>query len=215
MENPQTLPSRKGIRLFRDFRVPDPDKDNEARIQELKHRFIELISNEFLEADKPFDISDVLKPKLLFIFNWTMGIGINIRDNKGIQLFGEIGLGKSCILKATHNLISEIYECNSKYITSNNLARLFRNSDDESAIRINHLIFCQLLFIDDIGTEDRKVFDSFPIQEIIRERYDRRKITSYTTNLNRKELIDRYTYSIEDKLNHGTYRIEFKGISKR
>jgi DNA replication protein DnaC len=206
---------RKGNRLFKDFRCPDPDKYNVQKIAELKKRFIELIRNEFLEVDKPFEITDELKPKLLFIFNWILGIDVNLMENKGLQLAGEIGLGKSCILKATHNLICELYACNSKYITANKLARLFRNSDEDSEIKINQLIFCHLLFIDDIGTEDIKVYDSFPIQEIIRERYDKRKITSFTTNKNPSELISRYTASIEDKLNHGTYRIEFKGTSKR
>jgi hypothetical protein len=213
MESQTMKQPLKGNRLFKDFRYP---VCNPSGINRLKFEFIELIEREFLENERIFEMTDELRPKLLFIFNWILGIDIKISDNKGINLSGNIGLGKSAILKAVHNLIIQIYQCNSKFITANSIARLFKNSSDEdSEIKINQLISCHLLFIDDIGTEDRKVYDSFPIQEIIRERYDKRKITSFTTNLEPPQLIDRYTASIEDKLNHGTYRIEFKGTSKR
>lgn len=214
----QSANTQKGNRLLRNFRVPFIQQDNNSLIIKLKKHFIDIISSEFLEVEKPFELTDDIKPKLAFCFNWVLGHNIDWKENKGLQLYGEIGTGKSCIIKAVVRLTNELYNISgtyAKYTTANKIASLYRCSDNDSIIKINQLITCKLLFIDDIGTEDKKVFDSFPIQEIVRERYDTKKFVSFTTNLSPAILAERYTASIEDKLSHGTYRIEFTGNSKR
>lgn len=161
-------------------------------------------------------MNDEFKKILKFCLNWIIGESIDWHENKGLRFFGEIGLGKSCIIKAINNLVKEIYPfISSKYITANKIASYFRNSGDDSDFKLNEILSCRLLFIDDIGTEDNKVFNSYPIQEIIRERYDRKKITSFTTNKETNELIKLYNESIVDKMFHGTYLIPFTGKSLR
>lgn len=195
-----------------DFRKITEFDDNS--ILSLKKRFIQLIQSNLLETNRTFKIDDTNRQNLAFIFDWIIG-KCEVEKRKGLMLVGEIGLGKSAIMKAVSELVKEIHECTSIYITANNVARLYRSKDDDAAIKINRLITCKLLFIDDIGTEDRKVYDTHPIEEIIRERYEMKRITSFTTNLSSKELIDRYTQSIEDKISHMTFLVPFKGQSKR
>lgn len=209
-------PAQKGNRSFKDFRFPGPGKKDEFTIDGLKRKFIELIRAEFLEADKKLIIDENLKPVIKFCFNWVLGLEIDVKQNKGIQLVGDVGLGKSCILKAVHKMVTMLYDIVAIYITANKIARLFKHSNEENEIAINRLIYCRLLFIDDIGTEDLKVYDSFPVQEIIRERYDHKRIISFTTNIiDPEDLRIKYSKSIEDKLSHSTFRIEFKGTTKR
>lgn len=74
---------------------------------------------------------------------------------------------------------------------------------------------CKLLFIDDIGYEALKVFDHYPIPEVIRERYDKKRITCLTTNMSMDEITARYFKSFEDKLNEMCFIVKFEGESKR
>ena len=202
--------------LLRNFRVPDYSNIDIEREKMMKKMFVQFIKDEFIETNRAFEMTEDIKPKLVFCFNWIIGREINVYENKGLQFFGEIGLGKSCMMKAVVKMVSKLYPSTSaRYITANKLASLFRYSDEQTQIEINRLIYCQLLFIDDIGTEDQKVYNSYPVQEIVRERYDRKRITSFTTNKISKELATIYSTSIEDKLSHGTYLLEFKGSTKR
>lgn len=159
-----------------------------------------------------------IKKNLAFCIKWITGNGINIYNNKGIALIGGIGIAKSAILKAVYRIIDFFYDTTSIYITANELAHIYRriSQEEEMVIKRNKILTYKLLFIDDIGTEDKKIFDSYPIMEIIRERYDRKRITSYSTNIiTKQEMINTYSESIEDKMNHGTYCLEFTGPSKR
>lgn len=213
MEHPQPR-----SRQLHNWRVPDAGCNNDpAKELILKKKLIQFIEEGFFAKNTNLKIDEDLKKKLSFCFNWILGKEIDISENKGLLFTGDVGLCKSCILEAIHKMIIYIYPyCNSRFITANKLASYFRNTKDEqSIIEINKLIYCRILFIDDIGTEDKMVYKSFPIQEIIRERYQLKRITSCNTNLSPDELIDYYTKSIADKINHGTYWLEFKGKSKR
>jgi DNA replication protein DnaC len=179
---------------------------------------VDLIEGEFFEHGRALELNDELRKNLNFCINWITGLNIDVKENKGLQFVGPIGLAKSAILKAVYKLVLSIYNPVCYYVTANKIAHIYRTmtSDEQSQVECNKILHCRLLFIDDIGTEDRKVFDSFPIQEVIRERYDKRRITSFTTNIiDPGEMSARYTPSIEDKLNHGSYRLEFSGQSKR
>jgi DNA replication protein DnaC len=205
--------------LFKDFREPKLyDFGKEENLVKLKKHFATMIESEFYEYGRKLEINEEMRKNLNFCMKWVIGIGIDVKENKGLQFIGPIGLGKSAILKAVFKLAKELYSPVAYYFTANKIAHVYRtmSTDEQSRIDCNRILTCKLLFIDDIGTEDIKVFDSYPIQEVIRDRYDKRRVTSFTTNIvSPGEMVGRYTESIEDKMNHGTYRIEFHGQTKR
>ena len=122
----------QGSRLPKNFRYPKVTDLSDANIIKMKQRFIKLIADEFLEVEKPLVITPELKPKLAFCFNWVIGTSINWKENKGLQLFGEVGTGKSCIMKAVVKFCNELYSqsgLSAKYITANKIASFYRSTD--------------------------------------------------------------------------------------
>lgn len=199
---------------YRDFRTRKVD---ETEIPRLKWMFIRFIQLNMPDGHaKRFEVTPDVQPILSTVFNWIIG-DVTAKDYyRGILLTGEIGLAKTSIMKAAIDLITNLYEDTAcEYITAFGITRLHRQKDNESAYKLNRLYTCRMLFIDDLGMEDQKVYDIKPLIELIHHRYDSRRITSYTTNSDSAELAERYSPTIEDKINHTTIRLEFEGASKR
>lgn len=191
-------------------------------IPELKRKFIELLKEQFFfETDVP-KIDKETQKVLAIVFNWVIGLH---KPNKGFILMGTYGNGKSSMMKAAMSLCYLIYGISDKYkigihepkyITSKKLARLFI---DNEKIKINELIFSSLLGIDDFGYESKEVRTYgtivFPLEEIIMERYDKKKIILATTNLNPSKIENIYGGHILDRLNQMCFWIELNIPSKR
>jgi DNA replication protein DnaC len=204
---------KSNTKNFRNIKIPAED------INKWKWEFLKLINAEFYKGQQRFVIDDTNRAKIAFCFDWIVG-NIDISLNKGLILRGDVGTGKSSILKAIKMLCQVLYNNEKgnlypKYITADSIARLYNNDFEESEIKLNQLFTTRLLFIDDIGYEAIKVYDHHPIPEIIRDRYDKKRITCITTNLTMSELAERYGKSFEDKLNEMCFIIKFDGDSKR
>lgn len=189
-------------------------------MDKLKIYFAKLIESNFYETGKKLEVTENLKKNLNFCINWITGIEeetIKIKENKGLLLFGTVGLGKSAILKAMCTLLNELYNISAKYYTANQIANIWRYMaiDEEANNNHNRIKTSRILLIDDIGTEDLKVYKSYPLPEVIRERYDSGRITCYSTNDNPMQLSIKYSSSIEEKISHGTYLLKFIGNTKR
>lgn len=180
-----------------------------------KRYFLQLIYNKFYQSQKQLKLDDNNKAKIAICFDWIVG-NIDLTLNKGLLLRGEVGTGKSCILKACKTFIEKLYNgvyC--RYITADEISRTFEEKTESSEKKLNHIFTEKILFIDDIGYEALKVFDHYPIAEVIRERYDKKRITCLTTNMTMEEIANRYGKSFEDKLNEMTFIVKFDGDSKR
>jgi DNA replication protein DnaC len=180
-----------------------------------KQKFIEFIHDEFFSVNKPFLLTEENKPKISLCFDWIIG-RVDKSLNKGLLLRGDVGSGKSCLLKATRSMCELLYSnLYSKYVTADEISRLYRSGDETCEKIITQIMTCKLLFIDDIGYEALKVFDHYPIPEVIRERYDKKRITCLTTNMSIDEITARYGKSFEDKLSEMCFIVKFEGESKR
>lgn len=119
-------------------------------------------------------------------------------NNKPKNLFfiGETGVGKTflsnCVAKALldkgHSVIYftafQIFDILSKGIFEK----------DADAIEAHHNIFdCDLLIIDDLGTEVSSSFTSAQLFLIVNERILRKKSTIISTNLNLNQMVDVYS----------------------
>jgi DNA replication protein DnaC len=186
-----------------------------SEINQWKWYFLGLIQDEFFKSQKTIQLDESNKSKIAFCFDWIIG-SVDITLNKGLLLRGDVGTGKSSILKAIKTLISKLYDgIFILYLTSDQITHVYKLNGDEFEKRINQINTCKILFIDDIGYEALRIFEHSPIAEVIRERYDKKRVTCITTNMSVKELAERYGNSFEDKINEMCFIVQFNGKSKR
>lgn len=76
-----------------------------------------------------------------------------------------------------------------------------------------------ILGIDDIGTEPAEVQDygnfMYPIKELLAMRYDAQLFTVFTTNLEPKEIRQRYGDRIADRLNEMMTKVVYRNPTYR
>lgn len=128
------------------------------------------------------------------------------RDEKGNILFtGKTGLGKTflsnCIAKelieqcfsVVYLPAVEMYEIFSK-------DRLSYDSTDEDHDRSQYLLECDLLIIDDLGTELVNTFTTSQLFYVVNERLNRKRGTIISTNLPVNEMRDEFTDRVMSRI---------------
>ncbi len=132
-------------------------------------------------------------------------------DTKGGNLlfYGDTGVGKTfltnCIAKemldTSHTVI---------YLTAFRLVEILEDTtfgsdddDDYSENMMDYILDCDLLIIDDLGTELNNTFVTSKLFYCINERLVREKSTIISTNLSLQELQDAYTERIFSRLVSG------------
>ncbi len=137
---------------------------------------------------------------------------------KNILLTGQVGVGKSCLLSATANdLILRGFSV--QYLTAFSLNNLFlKYHTSDAKIRhqyLDSLLTCDLLIIDDLGTEP--ILKNITLEYlhcVLDERV--RKHTMISTNLSINEILIRYRERIASRLtNKYTKIIQLNGTDLR
>jgi len=133
--------------------------------------------------------------------------------NKGIFLWGNIGNGKTTMVKILGDLIAMCNRIVFEFLSCSEIAEIIRRSDD-----LTHY-YQRPLIIDEIGRDSNniKVFgtDREPITEILNKRYTNDTITFATSNYNLDELGKKYGHHIQDRLVEMFNVIELPGGSRR
>lgn len=119
-------------------------------------------------------------------------------DPRNIMLYGSVGIGKSflscCVAK---ELMDKGYTVTYRSATGlfEELARNTFNNDNKDDLYnlIDYIYNCDLLIIDDLGTELLSSFISTQFFSLINERNLRRKSTIISTNLSLEQIRDRYS----------------------
>jgi DNA replication protein DnaC len=124
---------------------------------------------------------------------------------KTLTFLGNTGTGKTFLAQCiASELINRNY--NVIYISSFNLINILKEYHYSFSLNtkelLNVLIDCDMLIIDDLGSEplEKNVTIEY-ILNILNERQFSNKHTLYTTNLNNAEIIDRYNERFFDRLN--------------
>jgi DNA replication protein DnaC len=193
-------------------------------INDLKRELVQMMKEAFYQADGKIILSDDDKEVLRLVFNWLIGMDVDIKLNKGLLLTGSFGTGKSIVLKGIIQFIEKYYSINSLdkgiseplYVLSHDMANHFAS---ENEYLINRMRNTSILAIDDIGYE-AKVVKNYgteikPFEEIIMSRYDKKKNILISTNLTLDQIGTEYGWHIYDRLKQMTYVVPFKGESKR
>lgn len=128
-------------------------------------------------------------------------------QNGGNMLFyGETGLGKTflsnCIAKALLDTRHTVLYQTSIHLFEDVCAGavMKRNDNPKNSEIYDYLFNCDLLIIDDLGTEYTNSFVSSMLYDILNTRMRNKKSTVISTNLNLKELTDRYSDRISTRI---------------
>jgi len=146
----------------------------------------------------------------------------NFHDsNMNLLLYGSTGLGKTfmcnCIASA---LISR--EISVLYQTSFSLFEIVenhkfnkQNESEENLINYNMIFECELLIIDDLGTEVSNSFTNAELFNIINERLINNKRIIISTNLSLEQLRDTYSDRITSRIFNNFVPLKFYGDDLR
>ncbi len=129
-----------------------------------------------------------------------------------LLLSGDPGLGKTHLSASIARVVSEaghsvVYDT-AAHIFARFEAQKFRRDDegDEAEDDVSRYLRCDLLIVDDLGTEMTTSFVQSALYQIVNTRLMNRRKTIISTNLNPDELGQRYGAAILSRL-MGEYRI--------
>lgn len=164
-----------------------------------------------------FDVEEA-KPIISWVTSWLL----SPTKKTGLLLQGSVGNGKTTIVKAIQKLIYLVYNGSTireskslSYVSALELSVIAKNSPE----KFEQLKKTELLAIDDVGTEPSVVKnygnEISPFVEVIYYRYDKQLFTILTSNLNTKDLGDRYGDRVADRFNEMFNKKAFENKSFR
>ena len=171
-------------------------------------------------SDMPFD-SNTQSPRkrMSLILDFCKKYAKNFnKRSPGLLLTGGTGLGKTHLsLSIAREVINKgfgVIYGSTQNIVSKMENEKFRNyqSGEESE---KYYIDCDLLIIDDLGTEYSTQFSSAAIYNIINSRIMMSKPTIISTNLSMKDMEKSYTYRMVSRIIGNNIRLEFLGSDIR
>ena len=166
-------------------------------------------------SDKPNEYGEVPREIMTKIYDVCMKYADSFSKKSASLLFyGDTGLGKTflaaCIARTVADKgYSVVYESATHLFNKLEKARF---SEDEQALRdANKYCECDLLIIDDLGTEVPGQFVTSSLYTLINDRLQYGKSTIISTNLRTDELDYRYSPQIASRLRGNYKRIAFLG----
>ncbi len=134
--------------------------------------------------------------------------------SENLLFSGGTGLGKTflsaCIARSVADRgFSVVYETASRMFSQMERARF--SGDEEARRETEKYTQCDLMIIDDLGTEMGGQFTTAALYSVINDRLLRKKATIISTNLNTKDIEERYSTQIASRLLGSYQRVAFVG----
>ncbi len=144
-------------------------------------------------------------------------------NGSGSNLFlsGGPGLGKTFLSACIASVVAEkgwsvVYETSVTLCSRFEEARFGRRGDTEEAERdVQRYLQCDLLILDDLGTEMNTAFSVSVIYEVINARLRSRKSTVISSNYDTREIGERYSPQIASRLAGEYTNLRFYGTDIR
>ncbi|WP_099204647.1 ATP-binding protein [Scatolibacter rhodanostii] len=151
------------------------------------------------------------------IFDYCTRYAAQFHENAPSLFFkGRTGLGKTHLALAIANEViakgyGVIYSAVQNFAVSLEKERFERGNDWETSDTNSQLLSCDLLIIDDLGTEFSSSYVNAALYNLINTRLIARKPTIISTNLSMKDLEDRYSERFASRIAGQYGRFEFVG----
>lgn len=139
----------------------------------------------------------------------------NFSENSGNLLFsGDTGLGKTFLSACIARTVSDkgysvVYESAGHLFA--HLERAKFEADEDARRASDRYSACDLLIVDDLGTEMPGQFTTAALYTLLNDRILRGKATIISTNLNTNDLTRRYNPQIASRLRGSFQRLAFLG----
>ncbi len=166
-------------------------------------------------SDTPQAESSIVpKKRMQKIFDYCFSYAEKFRKNSPTLLMqGNTGLGKTHLSLAIAKTVIEkgyavIYSSAPALLTKLEREHFSKNIDDDT---LNHLLDCDLLILDDLGTEFETKFTAATIYNILNSRMLSSKPTIISTNLSLTDLEQAYTGRFVSRIIGNSHRLEFLG----
>lgn len=132
---------------------------------------------------------------------------------------GDTGLGKTflsgCIARAVADSGHSVVYASAPHLFQNMENARFRPNEEEARREAARYTACDLLIIDDLGTELVNQFTVSALYTLINDRLMSRQATIISTNLNSEDLSQRYSPQIASRLMGSYRRLSFVGSDVR
>ena len=153
---------------------------------------------------------------------YSKGIIDNVKQGRGLLLYGPVGTGKTHLVAGIIDYIARIkkrqFPGNIIFITMINLLAELRFSVQEQGKTeslIREFQKCSLLIIDDFGTEKETDWTAETIYKIINYRYEELKPIIITTNSNIKEFFDYFDERLASRIMETCATVTLQGEDYR
>ena len=128
-----------------------------------------------------------------------------------LLLFGAPGLGKTFLSACIARVVSEnghsvVYDTAAHIFTQFEAAKFRRDYEDDSGADVERYLNCDLLIMDDLGTEMLTTFVQSAFYQIINTRLSKGKKTIINTNLTPDEIGARYGAAVQSRI-EGEYEL--------
>lgn len=156
------------------------------------------------------NIRKIYKTALFFSKNFD-------KNHDNLLLYGNTGVGKTFL---SHCIAKEALEQSHTvvYLTSPGLFDILEKnkfdkdlSSVEKSTTVSYILDCDLLIIDDLGTELNNSFTSSQLYQLIDSRLVRKKSTIISTNLSFDDLREQYSERIFSRLTSGYTLLKVTG----
>ena len=133
----------------------------------------------------------------------------------GAHRFGQDHLSLAIAREAIQKGYGVVYGSVQNFVTALEKERFGRDGGEGRQDTNQMLLHCDLLILDDLGTEFSTAFVTTALYNIINTRLMAEKPTVISTNLSMKELLDRYGERMVSRMIGGYQRILFAGRDVR
>ena len=135
-------------------------------------------------------------------------------------LSGPTGLGKTFLSTCIAKVVSErgfsvVYDTAASVFAKYEAEKFGRGDPDEARAEVKRLETCDLLIVDDLGTEFATAFVTSALYTLINTRLTRGKKTVINSNLTMKDLEARYSAPILSRLTGEFHVLKFAGTDIR